>query len=364
MPSCPIWLSRLRTCIGISVSLALFFGLNTGLYAQDMKPEQRLEAIRAALVEAAVKSNTRVSTTSWMDTRGALLELNRFSSEIKLRDLQIDQYKKTNSTEVVELAPKTLESVTALNCLAPRARSPIKHVMRVSLDLASNIAPANQYLAQKIGFAARQQAQQASAQTQHWRLMTDPPLSRTYERLIYGQGEEAVEWHLKLTIMPARVNLSTTDNPAFILQWKAQSSKSREIWFDDQHLVFGVSIPSAYGTPKLDIDTTLAIESTVGKMARELDRQLACDPQSLTVQKNEDGQLVLNAGRASGLQVGDQLVLADARVLPGRAIEAGALDAAVLVEVKSVSVFQAEIRQVAGKKQTFQGGWVAWPYIY
>jgi hypothetical protein len=58
------------------------------------------------------------------------------------------------------------------------------------------------------------------------------------------------------------------------------------------------------------------------------------------------------------------LVLADARVLPGRAIEAGALDAAVLVEVKSVSAFQAEIRQVAGKKQTFQGGWVAWPYIY
>jgi len=65
-----------------------------GANAQEVKPEQRLEAIRAALVEAAMKSNTRVSTTSWMDTRGALLELNRFSSEIRLRDIQIGQYKK------------------------------------------------------------------------------------------------------------------------------------------------------------------------------------------------------------------------------------------------------------------------------
>jgi len=29
-----------------------------------------------------------------------------------------------------------------------------------------------------------------------------------------------------------------------------------------------------------------------------------------------------------------------------------------------VSDYQSEIRQVAGKKQTFQGGWVAWPFIY
>ena len=357
-------LKSLRHWLGVGVVFTVLWAIGISVCAQDLKPEQRLEAIRAALVEAAMKSNTRVSTTSWMDTRGALLELNRFSSEIRLRDIQIGQYKKTNNVETVELSNRTLESVAAVSCTAPRARSPIRHVMRVSLDLASSIAPEHHYLAQKIGFAARQHALQASSQTQHWRLMTDAAYKRTYERLIYGQGEESVQWSLQLTVLPARVNLNTGDHPAFILAWQVQSGPNKPVWFGAQNLLFGVTIPKSYGTPKLDIDTLSSIEMTVNNMVKELDRQLACDPQSFAVEKNEDGQLVLHAGKTSGLRVGDQIVLADARLLPGRAIESGALDAAVLAEVKSVSDYQAEIRQVAGKKQTFQGGWVAWPFIY
>ena len=357
-------LKSLRHWLGVGVVFTVLWAIGISVCAQDLKPEQRLEAIRAALVEAAMKSNTRVSTTSWMDTRGALLELNRFSSEIRLRDIQIGQYKKTNNVETVELSNRTLESVAAVSCTAPRARSPIRHVMRVSLDLASSIAPEHHYLAQKIGFAARQHALQASSQTQHWRLMTDAAYKRTYERLIYGQGEESVQWSLQLTVLPARVNLNTGDHPAFILAWQVQSGPNKPVWFGAQNLLFGVTIPKSYGTPKLDVDTLSSIEMTVNNMVKELDRQLACDPQSFAVEKNEDGQLVLHAGKTSGLRVGDQIVLADARLLPGRAIESGALDAAVLAEVKSVSDYQAEIRQVAGKKQTFQGGWVAWPFIY
>ena len=357
-------LKSLRHWLGAGVVFTVLWAIGSSVCAQDLKPEQRLEAIRAALVEAAMKSNTRVSTTSWMDTRGALLELNRFSSEIRLRDIQIGQYKKTNNVETVELSNRTLESVAAVSCTAPRARSPIRHVMRVSLDLASSIAPEHHYLAQKIGFAARQHALQASSQTQHWRLMTDAAYKRTYERLIYGQGEESVQWSLQLTVLPARVNLNTGDHPAFILAWQVQAGPNKPVWFSAQNLLFGVTIPKSYGTPKLDIDTLSSIEMTVNNMVKELDRQLACDPQSFAVEKNEDGQLVLHAGKTSGLRVGDQIVLADARLLPGRAIESGALDAAVLAEVKSVSDYQAEIRQVAGKKQTFQGGWVAWPFIY
>jgi hypothetical protein len=93
MPSRSFLLSiSLRRWLGASVAFVVLWAFNAGVYAQDLKPEQRLEAIRAALVEAAMKSNTRVSTTSWMDTRGALLELNRFSSEIRLRDIQIGQF--------------------------------------------------------------------------------------------------------------------------------------------------------------------------------------------------------------------------------------------------------------------------------
>jgi hypothetical protein len=290
MPSRSSFLSMsLRRWLGASVAFVVLWTFNAGVYAQDLKPEQRLEAIRAALVEAAMKSNTRVSTTSWMDTRGALLELNRFSSEIRLRDIQIGQYQKTNTVETIELSNRTLESVAPVSCIAPRARSPIRHVMRVSLDLASSIAPEHHYLAQKIGFAARQQAVQASAQSQHSRLMTDAAYKRTYERLIYGQGEESVQWSLQLTVLPARVNLNTGENPAFILAWQVQAGPNKPVWFGAQNLLFGVTIPKSYGTPKLDVDTLSSIEMTVNNMVKELDRQLACDPQSLLSKRMKMG---------------------------------------------------------------------------
>jgi hypothetical protein len=77
-----------------------------------------------------------------------------------------------------------------------------------------------------------------------------------------------------------------------------------------------------------------------------------------------NGRLSLNAGSNAGLRVGDKLMIADPSVLPRHTLEPGALDAAVLAEVKSVTPYQAQIKQVAGRQQKFHGAWVAWPYTY
>ena len=95
----------------------------------------------------------------------------------------------------------------------------------------------------------------------------------------------------------------------------------------------------------------------------QLEAQLACEPQSFAVEQT-GGRLSLQAGAHAGLRVGDKLMLADASVLPRHTLEPSALDAAVLAEVKSVTPYQAEIQQVAGRKQKFNGAWVAWPYTY
>jgi hypothetical protein len=98
-------------------------------------------------------------------------------------------------------------------------------------------------------------------------------------------------------------------------------------------------------------------------MVQQLEKQLACEPQTFAVEQ-KDGRLALNAGSNAGLRVGDMLMIADPSVLPRHTLEPGALDAAVLAEVKSVTPYQAEIKQVAGRKQKFNGAWVAWPYTY
>jgi hypothetical protein len=181
--------------------------------------------------------------------------------------------------------------------------------------------------------------------------------------LIHGQGEEQVQWHAQLTVTPVPLAGVSDDFSAFGLTLQVSGPGQRQGWFTAQEIVVPSLPTQAFGTPRVDADTQAAIARVVSAMASQLDKQLACEPQTFSVAQS-NGRLSLNAGSNAGLRVGDKLMIADPSVLPRHTLEPGALDAAVLAEVKSVTLYQAEIKQVAGRKQKFNGAWVAWPYTY
>lgn len=340
-------------------------GVNFSATAADLSPQERLNAIRSAMVEAAMKSNTRVSATSWMESDGKLRELNRFSSEIKLRDLQVAQYTRDAGQQPqAELAvTHSVEAVQPNRCEAPQAKAPLRQVMTVGMDLSQGLAPAQRFQAQQLGFAARTRLLQSAARSERWRLISTPAQARTYDRLVHGRGEELVQWHAQLTVMPVPMAGVSDDFSAFGLTLKVSGPGQRQGWFTAEEVVVPSLSTQAYGTPKMDADTQAALSRAVSAMVQQLEKQLTCEPQTFAVEQ-KDGRLALNAGSNAGLRVGDMLMIADPSVLPRHTLEPGALDAAVLAEVKSVTPYQAEIKQVAGRKQKFNGAWVAWPYTY
>jgi hypothetical protein len=352
---------RRHLCLTVLVG---WVGVNFSATAADFSAEERLKAIRAAMVEVAMKSNTRVSSTSWMESDGKLRELNRFSSEIKLRDLQVAKYTHDAGQQPqAELAVKNVEGVKPARCDAPQAKAPLRQVMTVGLDLSSGLAPAQRYQAQQLGFAARTHLMQSAARSENWRLISTKAQARTYDRLIYGHGEEHVKWHAQLTVSPAPFSGVADDYAVFSLALQVSGLDQRQGWFAAEEVVVPSLPTQAYGTPKMDNETHAAIARAVTAMTQQLEKQLACEPQTFAVEQKE-GRLSLNAGSNAGLRVGDKLMIADPSVLPRHTLEPGALDAAVLAEVKSVTPYQAEIKQVAGRKQKFNGAWVAWPYTY
>ena len=339
--------------------------LGQGVWAADLSPEDRLKAIRSALVETAMKANTQVTATSWMETNGALRELNRFNSEIKVRDLRVKSYSRdANNEPQADMADANVEPVAPKRCEATQAKAPLMHVMSVGHDLSPSLRPAQRLQAQHMALTARARLLEAASQAQQWRVMTDTVHTRTYDRLMYGQGEEHVQWHVQLTLAPAPQGTTTDDLSGFVLQWQVRGPGARGTWLSVQDMVLTYPQPGRIGQPKIDLDTADAIARSVAGLAQQLDQQLACDPQSFAVLQDEPGKLTLNAGVTSGLRVGDKLMLADSRVLPKHALEGGALEAAVLAEVKSLSPYQAELKQVAGQTKKFSGTWVAWPYTY
>ncbi len=351
-------------CLPAALLLSLSCG-SVCVQAADLNPEERLKAIRNALVEAAMKSNTRVSATSWMDASGALRELNRFSSEIKVRELQVRQYSRDNNQEPqADMVVVKTDAISPARCDAPQAKAPLRHVMSVGMDLSPSLVSTQRYAAQQVGRMARTRLLEASAQAQRWRLTTDPVHTRSYDRQMFSHGEEHVQWHVQLTVGAAPAGSSTDEMSSLALQWQIRSQGKSQVWYSTQDVLLVAPAPATPTTPKIDLDTQEAIAQAVQRLAQQIDQQLGCEPQNFAVEKNEAGQLTLNAGGKAGLRVGDKVMLADARVLPMHALEAGALDAAVLAEVKSVTAYQAQLKQVAGRPQKFQGQWVAWPYTY
>ena len=353
------WSCRLRT-----VTLLGLASVNFSVAAAELSAQERLNAIRNAMVEAAMKSNTRVSATSWMESDGKLRELNRFSSEIKLRDLQMLQAnRETGQNSQAELAGAHIERVQPGRCEAPQAKAPLRHVMTVGMDLSPGLVATQRYQAQQIGFAARTRLMQAGAQAQRWRLISTQAQTRTYDRLIHGHGEEHVQWHAQLTVTPAPLAGVSDDYSVFGLSLVVSGPGQRQAWFTAEEVVVPSLPTQTYGTPKIDVSTQAAIARAMTAMVVQLDQQLACEPQTFTVEQNQ-GRLAIKAGENAGLRVGDRLMIADPSVLPRHALEPGALDAAVLAEVKSVTPYQAEIKQIAGRKQKINGSWIAWPYTY
>ena len=78
-----------------AIWLALWnLGLLTSAVAQVtvMSPQEKLEAVRQALVSAAMEAPTQVQSTSWIDAQGVLRESSSFKSGMTVRGVRVTAY--------------------------------------------------------------------------------------------------------------------------------------------------------------------------------------------------------------------------------------------------------------------------------
>lgn len=341
--------------------------------------EARLRAIRQAMVDAAIASQTRVQATSWMDSSGALREFNRFTSEIRLREIQLAQA--GDSAAPARLAPVRdaapvgasvgipvaahIERLPPESCLKPAAKTALRHVMQAVVLVSPELAPAERYAAQQVGRAAMAAMSARGARSNYWHVTPERSHARAYERQYLGRGQEHLHWQLQLVVEPAGASAVAQETPALNLRWLVRPQAQQQAWLEQSDFVPPARSSINATTPRIDAAMADAIERSVAQLSQSLEERLACEPQVLPLAQ-EEGRLVVSAGDLSGLRVGDRVLLTDPRHLPQHVLEPQALDAAVLAEVKSVSSYRAELKQLTGAKQKQKPttAWVAWPYTY
>jgi hypothetical protein len=92
---------------------------------------------------------------------------------------------------------------------------------------------------------------------------------------------------------------------------------------------------------------------------RAVEEQLACIPAQFEVTKWRGQDLSIAAGQINGLRVGDHMLVGDPEVIPLRVLEPGSLNKLVLAEIKSVTPYSAQLKQIAGPQLSAPEHWVA-----
>jgi len=181
----------------------LICALASSAMADVLSPEERLDAIRQALVVRAMEGPTEVRASAFIDGRGVLREASSFVTGMEVRGIRVMAYGR--DLESNAKAGISLDSSKPLPPSGCKQSTPSTVWHQLTWELATVQMPvAFQYEAQQIEFQLRKLAFAAGQQSGIWRLNERKSSSDTYERLLVGQGEHHVPWFLRVSISPSR----------------------------------------------------------------------------------------------------------------------------------------------------------------
>jgi hypothetical protein len=116
-----------------------------------------------------------------------------------------------------------------------------------------------------------------------------------------------------------------------------------------------------FGPVQLSEATRIALGPQLTYLADSVGAALACRAFNPQVTLADGTEFQIDAGAASGLQVGDEWVLVNGQQIPQRSLDAGVIAQTVLARVSSVSEGSARLQWLAGPQKAVQTQWRAWP---
>jgi len=326
----------------------------------SLRPEEQLQAIRQSLLQAALEGPTEVRATAWVDRQGALHDSSSFVSGAVVRGVRVLSYNKPLHQEpIAALHLDHRQAVGQLSCRTSHDRAQPWHQMQLDIQLSPQIPIALRQSAHQASGVIREWLRRRSANGALWRVSEPYQATTRYEQALLSRGEQHIPWRLTLRMEPGQDAYGTA---TLALRWDVARRLDRVVLHQLQQTL-GMETPELSATPqRLTSAMNEQLLFLMQAFAQGLEAKLACIPPQFEVLNLQPNSLRIAGGEASGLRVGDQLILADRHKLPARALEAKALDQLALAEVQSVSGYYAELKQIAGPKLVGAAQWVAVPY--
>ena len=366
--------------------------------------QERLDAIRLALVEASLQTPTKVFSTSWFDPNNSLREASSFKNSMQVESLRVMAYGRdengqpkaklkfeeaatTSSTSTPKVFQGFIDAFKKLGAaqLSPDALKKsevcekklmpgLKHLIGVDLLMdASNPRALRSTVFELIGeYLVNDNPHGTDTVWRMSRNMTEPSMAKSitsYERALTSNMPEVMPWQARLAVkselLPAEgqgalfglkgpnmlVTLVLQVTPRDGQKGLLQKSTTLKIEIDSE----------SWKQPKLKPESYLALSEQFQDWKRELSQLVACEPVRPSVTAVRTDTIVINAGSESGIRKGDEWLLADPRKFPSQLMDKNGASQTLLAQVENVFPYQAELTILAGPSQSVQKNWRAWP---
>ena len=349
----------MRTWLQALTSLGL--ALASTVMANPLSPEERLEAIRQALIERSMQGPTEVRAAAFIDGKGVLREASSFVTGMEVRGVRVLAYgRDTEQQPTAGLSLQNSQPIPPQGCKSPTQATVWHQMAWESGSLQMPVA--FQYEAQQVELQLRQMAFAASRQSSAWRLNEQKNVSDTYARLLVGQGEQHVPWLIRVTLTPHRdggrgLNMYT-------VRWELVSRQQGVVHFQAEQTIM-VAQPALVpvSSRPLAPEVIEQIQSALNAFVKGMSVVLSCRVPQFEVLRVRQDTVRISGGSGSGLRVGASVVLTDKDQLPSRALEPRAFESLAMGEVVSVSEYAAEVKLKTSVKISQYSRWMAVPYM-
>ncbi len=382
-----------------------------------LSAQERLDAIRLSLVEASLKSPTRVSTTSWVDSQGSLRENSTFKNGMEVRGVKVLRFErdangqakaslqypsspepqqaatKPDSSDIPENTLKdAVQKLSALvtntwassqgkkgdeagSSCTPQVGARLNHAIGLEVQI-DPLAP--HIVLQTLVPQIQAQWVQSTAQNgkaNAWRAVNNlPPPSMNkkmtaYERALTSNRPEILPWQAILKVSTESFAPSPLEaylgakNPNFLLKLEFQllNTEGQTAQFEEDSTLNLEIERLSWTAPKLTAASLVAIQEQLRNWRNTAHDWLNCQPLIPMVTAVNGQKIEINAGALSGVRKGDEWLVANPARFPAELISSEGAPQTLLATVQSVSPHGAQLMLVAGPAQAVQANWRAWP---
>ena len=353
--------------------------LHTPISAQE-----KLEAIKANLIATTLKSPTTVHAISWVDVQGQLHELSVFKSQLPASRVQAKSYERKANGEVqamLEVVPESSKSAdSATPSSQPLGRSgataematcsdhsgpnPWRHALHLVYQPDARLNPA---VGKELVSAFRQMWLEQAPQGQAWMMVPDlkaASLSNTmtpYEKTLLGLEMGQQPWRVVLQAKTRRVEAPDPLTWPASEPWmevhlslrlmaldRAQSAREwQTAW--KMPIEFQAWAPGAL-TP----ENQAKLRQQVMQLTQQLDAWLQCEPFQPRVLKAKGNELIIDAGQASGVKLGDEWLIAQDDRFRRDGLQGHSLETLTLAKVTAVGRHTSALAVMAGPAAAVQ----------